>query len=195
MIIWINGAFGVGKTTCAYELNKRLPDSFVYDPENIGYFINKNFPQNMRKSNFQNYRKWRLFNYEILKYLSEAYSGIILVPMTLVNPQYYDEIIGRLLRKDIEVMHLILYADKETICKRLHKRLEWGNSWAKSQIERCIYCYDHDITEIKIITDGKSVDDVVKEIAQKASLPLSCDKRNNFRKWLDRSIISIKHIR
>ncbi|CAM3052544.1 Tunicamycin resistance protein [Filibacter tadaridae] len=29
IIIWINGTFGSGKTTAAYELQKRLKDSFV----------------------------------------------------------------------------------------------------------------------------------------------------------------------
>ena len=45
MILWINGAFGSGKTTTAYELHRRLkPLSYVYDPENVGYFLRKNEP-------------------------------------------------------------------------------------------------------------------------------------------------------
>lgn len=45
MILWINGAFGSGKTTIAYELNRRIQDSYVYDPENVGYFLRKNAPK------------------------------------------------------------------------------------------------------------------------------------------------------
>lgn len=63
MIIWINGAFGSGKTTCAYELNRRLPDSFVYDPENIGYFIRENIPKKLHELDFQNHEQWWGFNY------------------------------------------------------------------------------------------------------------------------------------
>ena len=37
MIIWINGSFGSGKTQAAYELNKRIENSFVFDPENAGF--------------------------------------------------------------------------------------------------------------------------------------------------------------
>ncbi|WP_353095654.1 hypothetical protein [Tissierella praeacuta] len=48
MIIWLNGAFGSGKTTCAFELSRRFPNSFVYDPENIGYFIRNNTPKAYR---------------------------------------------------------------------------------------------------------------------------------------------------
>jgi adenylylsulfate kinase-like enzyme len=32
MIIWINGAFGSGKTQMAFEINRRLENSYVYDP-------------------------------------------------------------------------------------------------------------------------------------------------------------------
>lgn len=49
MIIWINGAFGAGKTQTAYELNRRIENSFVYDPENIGFFINKSMPPSTKK--------------------------------------------------------------------------------------------------------------------------------------------------
>jgi len=195
MIIWINGAFGSGKTTCAYELNKRLSKSFVYDPENIGYFIRKNIPKELHESDFQNHEQWRLFNYQMLKYLSDTYDGIIISPMTLINRQYYDEIIGRLLEDGIEIKHYILYAEKETIEKRLNKRLEWGNSWAKSQIDRCIYAFNHEITEEKIITDYKTVDNIVEEIAEKSGLTLLNDKRGRFKKLIDRSIILMKHIR
>jgi hypothetical protein len=195
MIIWINGAFGSGKTTCTFELNKRLPNSFVYDPENIGYFIRKNIPIELHESDFQNHDQWRLFNYEMLKYLNISYEGIILVPMTLVNRQYYDEIIGRLIEEGIDVKHFILYAEKKTIEKRLNKRFEWGNGWAKSQIDRCIYAFNHDITDEKIITDNKTVDTIVEELAEKSGLTLVIDKRSYIKKLFDKSVTFIKHIR
>jgi thymidylate kinase len=41
VIIWINGAFGAGKTTLAEELHRRLPDAVVYDPEDVGLMVRK----------------------------------------------------------------------------------------------------------------------------------------------------------
>ncbi len=70
MIIWLNGAFGAGKTTAACELHRRLPDSFVYDPENIGYFLRKNTPPQCGRPDFQDIPLWRGFNYEALKLLN-----------------------------------------------------------------------------------------------------------------------------
>ncbi|CAI6224437.1 hypothetical protein NRS6186_01805 [Bacillus subtilis] len=39
MIIWINGAFGSGKTQTAFELHRRLNPSYVYDPEKMGFAL------------------------------------------------------------------------------------------------------------------------------------------------------------
>lgn len=41
MIIWINGAFGSGKTQTSYELQRRIPNSVVYDPEKIGFLLTR----------------------------------------------------------------------------------------------------------------------------------------------------------
>ncbi len=117
MVIWINGAFGAGKTQTAYELHRRLPNSYVYDPENVGYFIRENVPAAIGKDDFQDYPMWRMFNLEMLDYISGHYAGNIIVPMTITSKQYYDELIGALSQK-YEVKHFILYAQKRTLLKR-----------------------------------------------------------------------------
>src|SRR5690625_2484521 len=75
MIIWINGTFGAGKTTTAYELHKRLPNSTVYDPERFGYVLMANIPKEIIKGDFQDYPLWREANYTLLKHISEEYLG------------------------------------------------------------------------------------------------------------------------
>ena len=41
MILWLNGAFGAGKSQMAFELARRLPRAFVYDPERAGCFMRR----------------------------------------------------------------------------------------------------------------------------------------------------------
>ncbi len=48
MIIMVNGAFGVGKTTIAQGLLSEIPNSMLYDPEEIGLMLRK-FTQGVRQ--------------------------------------------------------------------------------------------------------------------------------------------------
>lgn len=194
MIIWLNGAFGSGKTTAAFELNKRLNKSFVYDPENLGSFIRHNIPKNLHKDNFQDHNQWRYFNYDLLKYIAESYDGIIIVPMTIINIEYYQEIIERLKKDGVRLDHYILYANKKTINRRLNKRLELGETFARVQMDDCIEFFDNVVTEYKIYTDQLNVDQVVNEIAQKSQLKL-LKNRNWIKRKLDRILTTFKHIR
>lgn len=197
MILWINGAFGAGKTTTAFELKRRIKNSFVYDPENVGYFIRKNTPPGMSQGDFQDIALWREMNYKMFKLLNENFDGIIIAPMTLVNPEYYKEIIGKLRDDGIEVRHFILYASRETIIKHLKVRGlgRLRDSFALKSIDRCIYSFDNYITEEKIIADNKSPDEIVAEIAKKAGIKLEPDNRSEIKKLFDRYVTLIKHIR
>lgn len=169
MIIWINGSFGVGKTTTSNEVHKKLKDSFIYDPEMTGLFIWNNSPDCIsRKGDFQDIPMWRDFNYQMLKYMDENYSGTIIVPMTLVNKEYYNEIIGRLITDGVSIYHYILVAEKSTILNRLIKRGEVDNSWAAQQIDRCLTAFEKDILGIKIDTNNLNIEEVVKFILEKS---------------------------
>ncbi|ALC85363.1 tunicamycin resistance protein [Bacillus sp. FJAT-22090] len=195
MIIWLNGAFGSGKTQTSYELERRIPNSLVYDPENIGFFINRNIPKEISKGDFQDYSIWRELNYTTLKYIDSEYDGIIIVPMTLVNPQYFEEIIGKLRDDGVRVNHFVLWASKETLQKRLRSRGERKNSWGEKQIDRCIQGLSNDIFKNRIETDKLTVESVVETIASMLDIHLLDDKRNKFKKRLDRIKVQIKQIR
>lgn len=195
MIIWINGAFGSGKTQTAFELHRRLPNSFVYDPENVGYFIRKNIPNELSKGDFQDYTMWREFNFSMLKYIANGYKGAIIVPMTLVNPDYFIEIIENLRSDDIEVKHFVLWASKETILKRLRSRADGKNSWPAQQIDRCLEGLSQDLFRRHIDTEKMSIGEVVEEIALQSNLSLLPDRRTPIGKIYDNLKVKLKHIR
>ncbi len=194
MIIWINGAFGSGKTQTAYELHRRLPNSYVYDPENAGFFIRKNLPKPAQLADFQDYPMWRTFNRDMLDYVAAHNTGDIIVPMTVTNRAYFDEIIGALSRK-YEVKHFILYAEKAVLLKRLASRLEGKSSWAAQQINRCITAFQEDITEIKIHTDHMSIFQVVETIGELSGVALLEDRRSGLKRRFDRFVTKCRHIR
>ncbi len=192
MIIWINGAFGSGKTQTSHELFRRIPNSFIYDPENAGYFIRKNIPKSMHNGDFQDFHMWREFNYSMLKTIHDDFSGTIIVPMTIVNPEYFSEIIGKLREDGITVNHITLCASKDTLLKRLRSRGEGKYSWPAQQIERCITGLAHDVFEYHLETDEMSIEDIVEHIAVLTNSTLLSDRRSILRKMIDRFITKIK---
>ena len=165
MVIWINGCFGVGKTQTANTLHNLLKNSYIYDPEQMGAFLWDNFPEPLkRKGDFQDIYLWRSFNCEYIRYVYNNFDGHIIIPMTLVNPDYYHEIIGKLQMDGVELRHFILTASKETIVERLLHRGEEKGSWAEQQIDRCLNAFSETINGEKIDTDNKTIDDVAEYI-------------------------------
>lgn len=198
MIVWLNGAFGAGKTTAAFELHRRLPGSFVYDPEEVGFFLRKNMPEACHTADFQDMPLWRSFNYQILKELHESYDGPVIVPMTLVEPAYFEEIVGRLEDEGVPVVHIILYASRETILKRLKKRSLGrlgGEAFAVEAIWRCMEFFERPGVGIRIVTDEASVGQVVERIAGVCGLRLPPARRGRLVRQLDRLRTAIGHIR
>ena len=90
MVIWLNGAFGSGKTQTAFELNRRIDNSFVYDPENVGFMIRNNQPKSLHKPDFQDEMLWRSVNFELLKQLCAEYDGTVrtAAPISLLLGEY-----------------------------------------------------------------------------------------------------------
>ncbi len=175
MIIWINGAFGSGKTTVAGMLHDKLSNSYLYDPENVGYFLWQNEPDEIKiREDFQREPLWREFNYLMLKNIYEKFNGYIIVPMTLVDYGYYMEIIGRLASDGVNIVHFALNASKETLLKRLEKRGDGADSWPAAQIDRCVSAFDSGKFDGIIVTDNLSPDQILTIILEKIN------ERNTF---------------
>lgn len=195
MIIWINGAFGSGKTSAAYTLHRRIPGSFVYDPEEVGYFIRKRIPGGMEKDDFQDYPMWREMNYAMLKNIAAGFGGILIVPMTVTNPVYFNEIVGRLRDEGVSVRHFTLWASRDVLLARLKGRGDGYNSWPARQVDRCLERLANPLFEEHLDTDHLSRDEVVGRIAAECGIPLRPDERTRLKKAWDRAILTFKHIR
>lgn len=194
MIIWLNGAFGVGKTQTAFELHSRIPGSFVFDPEQIGFSLRKLLPPAMRRD-FQDHPVWREFTYKSLRYVAENFSGAIIVPMTVVNPLYHDQIVGALCREGLQVHHFTLLASRETILRRLRRRRDGSNSWGAHQLDRCLRSLPDEKFAVHLNTEGKTIEVIAEEIAHHVGLALKPPTWHPILRPLKRIVVQIRHIR
>ena len=162
MIIWLNGPFGVGKTTLANRLHQEIPDSILYDPENLGDFFQENLPKAVCPEDFQDYPIWRQTTVQIIRDLATKTGQVIIVPMTVFKKEYYQEIIEQGLREDMYVQHYILVAEKETILDRLDKRTQENNNWALKHLDNCLQAFEDQIPGQKMDTDSLTVDEIAE---------------------------------
>ncbi|MFB7495647.1 NUDIX domain-containing protein [Streptomyces sp. NPDC056161] len=118
MIVWINGAFGAGKTATARELIDLIPNSTLFDPEAIGGALAHLLPPKRlaEVGDFQDLPIWRRLVIDTAAAMLAELGGTLVVPMTLLRQEYRDEIFGGLAARRIAVRHLLL-APAETILR------------------------------------------------------------------------------
>ena len=168
MIYWINGSYGVGKTTIAECLVKELKKAYIFDPETVGNAVRDNHPEELIYSYiFEDYELWRKFNYELLKDISSKYDGDIVVPMTLVRKESYNDIIKWLKDNNVEILYFFLDGDYKTIHDRILKRGEGEDSWCMKNVKMCIEAQNNDLNAIHIDTVNKTPEEIVKDIIAK----------------------------
>ncbi|MDQ0711520.1 8-oxo-dGTP pyrophosphatase MutT (NUDIX family)/predicted kinase [Streptomyces luteogriseus] len=117
-VVWINGAFGAGKTTTARELIELIPNSTLFDPEVIGGALAHLLPPKRlaEVGDFQDLPIWRRLVIDTAAAMLAELGGPLVVPMTLLRQEYRDEIFGGLAARRIPVSHILL-APAETILR------------------------------------------------------------------------------
>ncbi|MEU9286045.1 NUDIX domain-containing protein [Streptomyces sp. NPDC048275] len=144
MIVWINGAFGAGKTTTARELIELIPNSTLFDPEVIGGGLTNLLPPKRlaEVGDFQDLPIWRRLVVDTAAAMLAELGGVLVIPMTLLRQEYRDEIFGGLASRRIEVRHVLL-APAETILRERIADREIPEDLPDGEIRVRQWSYDH----------------------------------------------------
>lgn len=140
MIVWLNGAFGAGKTTAAHELLELIPGSTLCDPALIGAGLRDMLPKERlaQVDDYQQLPSWRRLVADTAAALLTEVPGPLIVPMTLLRQEYRDEIFGALAARRIPVRHVLLHADETILRTRIEQSgdNEGGldRSWCRGQL-------------------------------------------------------------
>lgn len=210
MLLWINGPFGGGKTQTAFELHRRLPGSVVCDPERVGYGLHRMMPPSLR-GDFQDFPAWRQGVFEVLDHVLRGHDGVVIAPMTVVEPQYFAETVGRLRSAGHDVRHFALLAERETVLRRLHDRglgiaplfrsvgqgdlLLRREQFAVDKLDHCLTQLAEPEFAEHIWTDTTTVTAVADRIAGTSGLRLAPDTDSRARGRLRRMVVTLRHSR
>ena len=197
MLVWINGPFGGGKTAAAFELRRRVDRAIVCDPERLGYGLHRMLPPALR-TDFQGFAAWRHGVHEVLDLAAREWDGPVIVPMTLIDPGYFEEVVGRLRADGHDVRHFSLLADRATVLRRLRGRgFVLGlrhEQWAVGRLDECLGQLKEPLFAEHVQTDGLSVPQVAEVIARSAGLTIQPDTDGVVRARLRRYRTSLAHI-
>jgi len=165
MIIWISGAYGVGKSALAEAMSEKMDHALVFDAEEVGNAVRGNYPNDPYGYIFEDYPLWGEFCYRMLKDIHCTFHKDILVPMTLVRRQSYTGIIEKLVRDGIKVHFIILEASHQNIHDRILARGEDEDCWCMENIEMARAGSGALPGGIHIDTDGKNVEELVRIVS------------------------------
>ncbi|WP_037676083.1 NUDIX hydrolase [Streptomyces griseus] len=123
-VVWINGAFGAGKTTTARELIELIPNSTLFDPEVIGGALPYLLPPKRlaEVGDYQDLPIWRRLVIDTAAAMLAELGGTLVVPMTLLRQDYRDEIFGGLAARRIPVRHILLTPAETILRERIRGR-------------------------------------------------------------------------
>lgn len=124
MIIWVNGAFGAGKTSAARQMLDLTPESTLYEPEVVGGCLRQLLPEKRLQevTDYQELAVWRRMVVETGAALLAEVGGVLVTPMTLLRQDHRDEIFGGLAARGIEVRHVLLEPGETILRERIAAR-------------------------------------------------------------------------
>lgn len=171
MVIWINGAFGAGKTSVGRRIAALRTGTQLFDPEQIGFLLRRVLP-NAGVEDFQDLPTWRELTVRLVT--EAAAAGPVVVPMTLANPAYFDEIVGGLRRGGMDLRHFTLTASAEALRRRLRRRLDWPASkrWALARVEPCVAALADLRFAIHLDAERRTIAEIAGEILAMAEEPV-----------------------
>lgn len=123
MIVYLNGGFGVGKTTVAELLVSELEPAMLFDPESVGGMLAETLSRVDRRNDFQEYPVWIDLVQSFLDDLRRSYPAVpIVVPMSILDERKRLDVIERMREVDRDFYDFTLIADRDELQRRILAR-------------------------------------------------------------------------
>jgi hypothetical protein len=172
MILFINGPFGVGKTSVAKVLVQKMPHSMLYDPEVVGAVLHKILDPFGKAEDFQDYALWRPLVVGGARLLKVS-ARTLVIPMTVWRRDLFDPIIAGLRRADADLSYFQLTASRDVLMDRIASDTEdrEAYAWRTAHVEVCLKSSRDPAFGTEICTDRRTPVEVADEILKCVAVP------------------------
>lgn len=156
-LIIINGVMGVGKSVTSKALNQKLSNSVWLDGDwcwMMDPFVVNDITKEMVIDNI---------TYQLNNFINSKQFEHIIFNWVIDEEYIYDEVIKRL--APIDIYKITLMCSKETLSNRINQDIKAGLR-DEDNLNRSLSKYQkyQDLNSIKIDTDNKQIDTIIKEI-------------------------------
>ncbi len=166
MVVFINGSFGIGKTTVSRLLAAQLPGSMVFDPEPLGIaLMHLAAIGTPRKDDFQDLAAWRWLGARAVR-IARGLRGTVIVPMAFTNLAYLGEFLSYLRERGVPTRHFCLTAPHSVVLERLRARQSRGPTpWQLRRSAEC--CAAHQAPQFAehVPTTDRTAREVANDLA------------------------------
>jgi hypothetical protein len=176
-VVFINGSFGVGKTSAANALKRVLRRGVTYNPEMFPGGHLWKLPrwialENRDSGDYQDMPLWRNTAVRSLRMMRRL-NNLVLVPMAFSNLSYLCEIMAKTRAFDPDVRHFCLVAPFELVKARLRKRGDapFHLSWQLRRAKDCCIAHADPAFALRIDASERSPESIAQEIADSLDAP------------------------
>jgi vacuolar-type H+-ATPase catalytic subunit A/Vma1 len=167
MILWINGAFGSGKTRTAGLVAKRLDGAKVFDPEYVGYMLAPFVAS--PTGDFQDLPLWRHLVIETMTGLARQQPQTWVAPMSLINAAYRTEILDGIRGAGVEVREFILTLTEHQLQARIDAdQVDMkARGWRQDHVGQAMTTFAS-LTDATFIDASQTPEQVAEAVASRA---------------------------
>jgi len=172
MIVFINGPFGVGKTTVARLLVRRMPHAAIYDPEIIGVVLRRVLSPFTKVKDYQDHTLWRRLVVGGARLLRTVSGRPLIVPMTVWKRNVFDSMVAGLRGADPDLSCFRLTVSREFLVDRISSDTEDREAypWRTSHLEVSLKASRDPAFGREIPTEDRTPTQVADQILE--TLPL-----------------------
>jgi predicted kinase len=120
MLLWLNGTYGVGKTTLAREIARRDETFRIFDPDSISRLLCENL-EGIHVADPQDLAPWRTMVPTFARDVTAISGQQLIVPGTVLKRRYWRELVEGFDDEHIRVFHVVLDADREALSDRIRR--------------------------------------------------------------------------
>jgi broad-specificity NMP kinase len=117
-MLWLNGTFGVGKTTTAKSIATMTDRWRVFDAEIVGYML-RAYLDGVDFNDFQDLSAWRRLVPSVAMEVTSLTGADLLVVQSVLIEGYWSELSHGTKREGLDVFHVVLDCDESVLRDRI----------------------------------------------------------------------------